>query len=79
MNPLLVNLVNAIIGDLFEDAAGIQHLGDILIGNSGNNRLRGGDRDDLIFGFAGNDRVITGSGTSGPKTALRWASTSSRL
>jgi len=62
MNPFLVNLVNLIIGDLFENAAGIQDLGDIFIGGFGDDQLQGGDNDDLFFGGPGDDSVLAGAG-----------------
>ncbi|NJN22726.1 MAG: calcium-binding protein, partial [Leptolyngbya sp. RL_3_1] len=62
MNFLLTTLVNQIIANLFEDAPGIQTLGNILIGNAGNNQLQGGDQDDLIFAGPGDDTVAAGAG-----------------
>ncbi|MGD1861765.1 MAG: calcium-binding protein [Leptolyngbyaceae cyanobacterium] len=62
MNAFLVNLVNSIISDLFENAPGIQDLGDIFIGGAGNDQLQGGDQDDLFFAGFGNDTIAAGGG-----------------
>ncbi|MGB3612382.1 MAG: calcium-binding protein [Elainellaceae cyanobacterium] len=62
MNPLLANLINLIIGDLFENAAGIQNFGDIFVGGFGNDQFQGGDNDDLFFGGPGDDTILAGAG-----------------
>ncbi|MEM6838984.1 MAG: calcium-binding protein, partial [Cyanobacteria bacterium P01_C01_bin.120] len=62
MNAFLVNLVNSIISDLFENAPGIQDLGDIFIGGAGNDQLQGGDQDDLFFAGPGDDAIAAGAG-----------------
>ena len=63
MNALLVNLVNLLIGEIFEGAApGIQNLGNILIGDDGRDQIQGSDEEDLIFAGAGRDTVAAGAG-----------------
>ncbi|MEM9120642.1 MAG: calcium-binding protein [Cyanobacteria bacterium P01_F01_bin.56] len=61
-NFLLTNLVNLIIGEIFENAPGIEDLGDIIIGSTGNDQIQGGDQNDLIFAGAGNGFIVSGSG-----------------
>lgn len=63
MNTFLTFLVNQIVGSLFENAPEIENLGDILIGNNGNNNLQGGDQDDLFLGGNGNEVMLGGAGT----------------
>ena len=46
MNFLLTNLVNLIIGEIFENAPGIQNLGDILFGSAGDDQIQGDDQDE---------------------------------
>ncbi|MEM9503971.1 MAG: calcium-binding protein, partial [Cyanobacteria bacterium P01_E01_bin.43] len=62
MNFLLTNLVNLIIGEIFENAPGIQNLGDILFGSAGDDQIQGDDQDDLIFAGQGDDTVAAGAG-----------------
>jgi Ca2+-binding RTX toxin-like protein len=62
MNFFLTSLVNAIISDIFENAPGIQNLGDIFIGGNNGDQLQGSDDDDLFFTLAGDDTIAAGAG-----------------
>ncbi|MEO3433630.1 peroxidase family protein [Inquilinus sp. CAU 1745] len=50
-----------LIGDADIDGTG-HNLANVLIGNSGNNRLGGGNGDDTLIGNAGNDRLLGHTG-----------------
>ena len=63
MNSFLTLLVNQIVGALFQDAPEIEELGDILIGDNGNDSLEGGEQDDIFFGADGDDTILGGAGT----------------
>jgi Ca2+-binding RTX toxin-like protein len=63
MNNFLTLLVNEIVGNFFKDAPKIDDLGDILIGNNGDDNLQGGDKDDIFFAGRGDDTVLGGAGT----------------
>jgi Ca2+-binding RTX toxin-like protein len=62
MNSFQTFLVNQILGGLFKNAPKIEDLGDILIGDKGNNNLQGGDKDDIFFAGRGDDTVLGGAG-----------------
>ncbi|WP_228040589.1 calcium-binding protein [Nodosilinea sp. LEGE 07088] len=63
MNTFLTFLVNEIVGTLFKNAPEIDNLGDILIGNNGDDNLQGGDKDDIFLSGGGDDTVLGGGGT----------------
>jgi Ca2+-binding RTX toxin-like protein len=58
---------NAASGDLYDDIENLQGtnlgLGDVLEGNSGNNRIEGLGGPDFLYGLAGNDTLSGGSGS----------------
>ena len=62
MNNFQTFLVNQIVGGLLKNAPKIEDLGDILIGNKGDNNLQGGDKDDIFFAGRGDDTVLGGAG-----------------
>ncbi len=63
MNNFLTFLVNEIVGSLFKNAPEIDDLGDIFIGNNGDDELQGGNRDDIFLSGGGDDTVLGGGGT----------------
>jgi Ca2+-binding RTX toxin-like protein len=63
MNAFLTFLVNQIVDRLFENAPQIEDLGDILIGDNGDNNFQGGDKDDIFLGGNGDDIILGGAGT----------------
>ncbi|MEM9090442.1 MAG: calcium-binding protein [Cyanobacteria bacterium P01_F01_bin.53] len=63
MNNFLTLLVNEIVGSLFKDAPEIDDLGDIFIGNNGDDNLQGGGKDDIFLSSGGDDTVLGGGGT----------------
>ena len=63
MNAFLTFLVNQIVDRLFEGAPQIEDLGDILIGDNGNNNLQVGDQDDILLGGNDSDVILGGAGT----------------
>ncbi|MGB7247710.1 MAG: calcium-binding protein, partial [Phormidesmis sp.] len=48
---------------MFKNAPKIDNLGDILIGDEGDDNLQGGDKDDIFLARSGNDTVLGGGGT----------------
>ena len=55
-------VVDALAGDDYVDASGVETMSVTLIGGEGNDLLIGGRGDDLLIGGAGNDTLSGGAG-----------------
>ncbi|MBT9312433.1 calcium-binding protein [Leptothoe kymatousa] len=63
MNTFLTLLVNQIVDTLFENAPNVEDLGDLFVGNNGDDAFQGGDQDDIFITGDGDDVVRGGAGT----------------